>query len=196
MSHVRRGFLGGLLGSSLLAQLAGGRWGSVSYRSVRIRWTPRALAELDRWDASVEAVPPAALTEDGVWIPGRCSGAEPGSGEGVVDGGLLVRAPIGQARIVAPEPELTSGVVSAQCSANGTDLGVRRLFRCGLGEGALAAEPAPPGQPLAVRISEVPARPVRESVDLVERQLGTPLLPVDAVAAHLAVEAVYTPPGR
>lgn len=194
MGEARRGMLGGLLGSSLLGQLVGGRWGSVSYRSVRIRWTRPALEELDRFGAHVEAVPPAELTGDGVWIPGR--GCDDAGGSGVVDGGLVLRAPFGEVRIVAPEPELTTGVVSARCSISGADLGVQQLFRCGLSEGELDVEPAPPGRPLVARIGEVPARPVPESVELIERELGTSLLPAGVVAAHLAVEAVYTPPGR
>lgn len=72
MSTTRRMVLSAALATPLLAQFTGtasgatadDRWGTVSDGWVEVRWTAQAQAQLDRFEAVVEAVAPAQLVKD------------------------------------------------------------------------------------------------------------------------------------
>ncbi|UYQ65335.1 hypothetical protein [Streptomyces peucetius] len=77
---------------------------------------------------------------------------------------------------------------------NGVEAGHRSVFRCGLAEGLLTTGSAPVGQPLSVRLSEVPLRPTPELLEVYAATFGTPAFTAETVLAHVTAEGVYTPP--
>ncbi|MFC9653073.1 hypothetical protein ACFV9P_34515 [Streptomyces sp. NPDC059892] len=200
------------MAAPLLAQLTGTasaeaneKWGTISEGWVEVRWTGQVQAELDRLGAVVEAVAPAELVRDsngsGVRFPVRSGTGDPSlksppkaEGDGVLDGGVVVRTPQGQARAVNLRGVLRDGVASGECEVNGLDIGHRSVFRCGVSEGRLTTTDVPVGRPLKVRIDGVPLHPTPEALEVYTATFGTPALTADTVLAHVTAEGVYTPP--
>jgi len=140
MSTTRRMVLGAGLAAPLLAQFTGTasgtagdtKWGTISEAWVEVRWTPQAQAQLDRFEAVVEAVAPAELVKDSsgsaVRFPVRSGTGDPSvpnlpkaQGRGVLDGGVAVRTPSGNLRLVNLEGVLQEGSASGKCVVNGVD---------------------------------------------------------------------------
>ncbi|MDF3287743.1 hypothetical protein [Streptomyces silvisoli] len=215
MSTTRRMVLGAALTAPLLAQFAGtasasvadAKWGTVSDGWVEVRWTPQAQRQLDQFEAEVEAVAPARLVKDSrgsaMRFPVRSGSGDPSladvpraQGNGGLDGGIAVRTARGNFRVEKLESVLQDGVVSGTCVVNGVDLGHRSVFGCDLAEGRLTTDSVPPGQPMRVRIQEVPLRPTAELADAFAAAFGTPAFTTDTVLAHMTAEGLYTPPKR
>jgi hypothetical protein len=212
MSTTRRTVLGAAAAAPLLAQFTGtasaasdGKWGTVSDGWAEVRWTGQVRAELDRLGAVVEAVAPARLVRGSrgaaVRFPVRFGKGDPSlrhlpeaGGSGALEGGIAVRTPAGGFRVVNPESFLRDGVVSGKCTVNGVEVGHHSVFRCGLAEGLLTTGRAPVGQPLTVRIGEVPLRPTPELLEGYTATFGTPVFTADTVLAYVTAEGVYTPP--
>ncbi|MFF2850357.1 hypothetical protein ACFVT5_29080 [Streptomyces sp. NPDC058001] len=212
MNSNRRTVLGAALTAPLLAQFTGtasaaadGKWGTISDAWVEVRWTSRVQAELDRWEAVVEAVAPAELVKDAagaaVRFPVRSGKGDPSltnpakaEGDGVLDGGITVRTPRGNAQVVNLQSVLKDGLASGQCVLNGVDLGHRSVFRCALSEGLLTTGSVAVGQPLKVRIDKVPLHPTPEALAVYTATLGASAFAADTVLAYVTAEGVYTPP--
>ncbi|MDH6122554.1 hypothetical protein ABH930_006833 [Kitasatospora sp. GAS204A] len=213
MSTTRRVVLSAALAAPLLAQFTGtasgatadGKWGTVSDGWVEVRWTAQAQAQLDRFEAVVEAVAPAQLVRDSggsaVRFPVR-SGTGDASltnlpkaqGDGVLDGGVAVRTSSGTFQLVNLESVLQDGVASGKCVVNGVDVGHHAVVRCGLAEGLLTADTVPVGLPLKVQLSEVPLRATPELLEVYTATFGTPAFTADTVLAYVTAQGVYTPP--
>ncbi|MFE6054471.1 hypothetical protein ACFQ6N_27265 [Kitasatospora sp. NPDC056446] len=181
------------------------RLGSLSEGWVEVRWTPAAQAQLDRYQAVVEEIAPARMVHDergaAVRLPVRTAQGDPSTadpakahGDGSLDGGVTLRTSEGTFRIVNVAGALTDGVASGRCEVGGADMGHRSVFRCGLEEGTLTAEPAPPGQPVRVRVSQVPLRATQEVLDTLTTSFGPHPVTVDTVLAYVTAEGLYTPP--
>ncbi|MFJ2196701.1 hypothetical protein [Streptomyces violaceusniger] len=215
MSATRRTVLGTALAGPLLGHLAGtaagadknDRFGTISEGWVEVRWTPQAQAQLDRFQATVQAIAPARLIEDkagtAIRFPVRTATGDPAltnlpkaQGSDRLDGGVVVRTPMGEFRVTELESVLESGQTSGRCAVNGAQTSMQSLFICGAGEGRLVAQPVPAGQPLKVRISDVPLRPTPESLSAFTTAFGAPAVTTDTVMAYVTGEGVYTPPGR
>ncbi|SDM54120.1 hypothetical protein [Allokutzneria albata] len=213
MGTTRRTLLGGALTAPFLAHFTATavsatpneKWGSVSDAWVEIRWTRHAQAQLDRFQATVAAVAPAKLVKDADGIamrfPVRTATGDPSlarlaqaQGSGRLDGGVIVRAPSGEARVVNLESVLTDGMISGKCTVNGIEGGAQSVCRCDLAKGRLVAAPVPPGQPMKIRITGVPVRPTEQSLKAFTEALGAPPFTVDTVMGHLTAEGTYTPP--
>ncbi|MFG2626432.1 hypothetical protein [Streptomyces sp. NPDC048473] len=212
MSTNRRTVLGAALAAPLLAQFTGTasaaadeKWGTISEGWVEVRWTEQVQAELDRLGAVVEAVAPAELIKDhsgsAVRFPVRSGKGDPSlkslpkaEGDGVLDGGIAVRTPAGNARVVSLQSALKDGLASGKCVVNGVDIGHRSVFRCVLSEGLLTTGNVPVGQPLKVRINKVPLHATPELLEVYAATFGRPVFTADTVLAHVTAEGVYTPP--
>ncbi|MFJ6570800.1 hypothetical protein ACIQNU_25625 [Streptomyces sp. NPDC091292] len=214
MTANRRTVLGAALTAPLLAQFTGTasaaadeKWGTISDAWVEVRWTTQVQAELDRWEAVVEAVAPAELVKDGggtaVRFPVRSGQGDPSlanpakaSGDGVLDGGITVRTPKGNAQVVNLQSVLKDGLASGKCVLNGVDLGHRSVFRCAVSEGSLTTGTAAVGKPLKVRIDKVPLHATPEALAVYTATLGASAsaFTADTVLAYVTAEGVYTPP--
>jgi hypothetical protein len=215
MGTTRRAALSGMLAVPLLVQSTttalgatpNDKFGTVSKGWVEIRWTPQVQAQLERVGARVEPVAPAELVKDrdgmGLRFPVRSGAGDPAltslthaQGSGILDGGLVAHTPTGEIRIAALEGVLRDGLASGTWTVNGMSVSMPSMFRCGPGEGRVAAEPAPPGQPITIKLSGMPVRPTQESLNAFAQAFGGSGFTVDTVLAHITAEAVYTPPGR
>jgi hypothetical protein len=212
MSTTRRMVLGAGMAAPLLAQFAGmasaaadDKWGTVSDGWVEVRWAQQAQTQLDRFEAVVEAVAPAQLVKDSrgaaVRFPVRSGSGDPSlanvpeaKGSGGLDGGIAMRTSRGNFRVVNLESVVQDGVASGTCVINGFEVGHRSVFRCGLAEGLLTTERVPLGQPMKVRLQEVPLRPTAELVEAFATAFGAPSFTTDTVLAHVTAEGLYTPP--
>lgn len=212
MSTDRRTVLGAALAAPLLAQFTGAasaaadeKWGTISEGWVEVRWTEQVQAELDRLGVVVEAVAPAELVKDSrgsaVRFPVRSGKGDPSlkslpkaEGDGVLDGGIAVRTPTGNARVVNLRGVLRDGLASGKCEVNGVEVGHRSVFRCAVSEGLLTTGDVPVGQPLKVRINKVPLHPTAEALEVYTATFGAPAFTADTVLAHVTAEGVYTPP--
>ncbi|UJW28466.1 hypothetical protein L3Q67_24630 [Saccharothrix sp. AJ9571] len=213
MSTTRRTLLGGLLAAPMLAALAKtasgesaqAGWGTVSEGWAELRKTKESHDALERVGASIEPVAPATLVVSdagkAVRFPARAATGDPSltdlsraQGYSQVDGGLILRTPKGEFRLAELDAGLENGVVSARYRLDDVEAGVLPLFRCALAEGTLLAEPAPPGQPLEIWLTEVPCRPTPEALDALEALLGSKVFTPDTVVARLNAAGVYTPP--
>ncbi|MGV4989122.1 hypothetical protein ACVB8X_43065 [Streptomyces sp. NRAIS4] len=213
MSTTRRSMLSAALTAPLLAQFTGtasgatadGTLGTLSDGWVEARWTPQAQEQLDRLHAVVEAVAPAQLVKDArgsaVRFPVRSSQGDPSlvnppkaHGAGMLDGGLTVRTATGTFQVTDISGLLQDGLAAGKCAVNGVDVAHGSVFRCDLAEGLLTTDSAPLGQPMKVRLAEVPLRPTPESVQAFAAALGAPTFTVDTVLAYVTAEGVYTPP--
>jgi hypothetical protein len=207
--------LGGALVAPLLAQFGttalgatpDDKWGTISDGWIEIRWTPPAQAQLDRSEATVAAIAPANLIKDqhgmGIRFPVLSGAGDPAltnlsraQGSGSLDGGLVVRTPTGEVRATRLEATMGGGQVSGKCTVNGIDVGVQSVFDCGLDAGRLAVESAPAGEPIMIRLADVPARPTQEAVDTFASVLGAPGFTTDTVLAYVTAECRYHPPQR
>ncbi|GAB2789749.1 hypothetical protein GCM10027199_77040 [Amycolatopsis magusensis] len=205
--------LGGLLAAPLLVALtktASGDpvragWGTVSQGWVELRKTQEGHDALERVGASIEPIAPATLVVSdagkAVRFPARAATGDPSltnpslaQGQGQVDGGLILRTSNGEFRLAELDAGLENGVVSAKYRLDDVEAGVLPMFRCALEEGTLLAEPAPPGQPLEIRLAEVPCRPTPEALQALEAMLGSKVFTPDTVVARLNAAGVYTPP--
>ncbi|MDH6708776.1 hypothetical protein P3T27_005522 [Kitasatospora sp. MAA19] len=215
MSTTRRTVLSGALAAPLLARFTGSAadatpndddtWGTISDGWVEIRWTPQAQAQLDRFEATVEAIAPARLVKDSQGValrfPLRSGAGDPSptdlpqaQGNGLLDGGVTVRTPTVRLQVTSLNGTLQDGQAFGTCVVNGVDVGMRSVFRCGLTEGALAADPAPPGRPLTLRLSGAPLRPSGEALEAFASAFGEAAFTADTVLAHVTAEGRYTPP--
>jgi hypothetical protein len=156
---------------------------------------------LDRF----EAVAPAQLVKDSggsaVRFPVRSATGDPSltnlpeaQGDGVLDGGVAVRAQSGTFQLVDLESVLQDGAASGKCVVNGFDVGHHSVVRCGLAEGLLTADSVPLGQPTKVQLSAVPLRATPELLEAYTATFGTPAFTADTVLAYVTAEGVYTPP--
>ncbi|MEE1928638.1 hypothetical protein V1J52_10600 [Streptomyces sp. TRM 70351] len=200
------------MAAPLLAQFAGAAsaaaddtWGTVSDGWVEIRWTGQVREEMDRLGAVVEAVAPARLVTDtrgtAVRFPVRAGKGDPSvrrlsdvEGDSALEGGITVSTPRGEFRIVALHGVLRDGVASGRCTANGVEVGHRSVFRCGLDEGSLTTSGAPAGQPLRVRVSEVPLHATPELMEAYVATFGEPVFTAGTLLGYVTAEGVYTPP--
>jgi hypothetical protein len=212
MSATRRSVLGSAMAASLLGQFMGasgaaaaGTLGTVSDGWVEVRWTQQAQALLDRFQAVVEAVAPARLVQDAqgraIRFPVRSGQGNPSPenppkarGDGRLDGGFQVRTPDGTVRVTDLEAVLQDGLASGTCVVNGVHVGHRSVVRPDLGEGALTTRNVPRGEPMEVRLTDIPLRPTQELVDTFASTFGEADFTTDTVLAHVTAEGVYTPP--
>ncbi|MER7767436.1 hypothetical protein [Kitasatospora sp. NPDC096140] len=182
-----------------------GRLGTVTEGWVEVRWTAEAQAQLDRYKAVVEAIAPARLVRNdrgtAVRLPVRSAEGDPSPadlpkahGEGALDGGVTLSTSEGTFRVVNLAGAIEDGLASGRCEVGGADMGHRSAFRCGLAEGKLTADPVPAGQPMKVRLSEVPLRATQEVLDALTASCGPHSVTVDTVLAYVTAEGVYTPP--
>ncbi|MGW1158565.1 hypothetical protein ACWD48_10120 [Streptomyces sp. NPDC002519] len=215
MSTTRRGVLGAAMSAPLLARFTQtataastpATWGTFSDGWVEVRWTPQAQTQLDRFGAVVEAIAPAQLIKDArgsaVRFPLRSGAGDPSlaslpdaQGTGLLGGGLAVRTATGRFQVTSLESVLHNGQASGTCVVNGADLGHRSVFRCGLAEGRLLADPVPPGRPLPLRLRDLPLRPTSESLEAFATAFGASGFTLGTVLAYVSAEGVYTPPPK
>ncbi|MBV8930969.1 MAG: hypothetical protein JOZ47_10770 [Kutzneria sp.] len=218
MSVTRRtvlsGALGGALAAPFLAQFGGtafgatpnATWGTVSSGWVELRYSSEALAQFDHLHAVVEHIAPAtAITENGTTVGARfpihsatgnpaLTNLPQAEGNALLDGGVMVRAPMGQFTFTQLRPTLDNELASCTYTVNGVESSGQSLLRCGASQGRLLAHPVPAGQPLSIRIERVPVYPTTESLAAFASAFGTPTFTVDTVLAYLTAEAVYNPP--
>jgi hypothetical protein len=185
-------------------------WGTLSEGYVDIWLTPQSKRQLDLYQATVTPIAPATMLTDGdrvgVRFPARSgTGAlsldnlPRSRGTGLADGGLAIQAPMGRFELTQLQPTLGDELASGRCLVNGVESGGESLLRYDLGAGRLLADPVPAGQPLKVRVEEVPVYPTPEALEAFKTAVGTPPLgaPVftlDTVVAHVTAEGVYVPP--
>ncbi|QNP75371.1 hypothetical protein IAG44_42205 [Streptomyces roseirectus] len=213
MDTSRRSVLGAVMAAPLLAQFTGapdavaddGSLGTVSEASAVVRWTPLGELLLGRFGATVSAVEPATLGEDGksVRFPvasgeGDPSLVNPGQahGNGRLAGGVEIRVPEATVRVTELQGFLRDGVAWGTCVVNGLDVGHKAAVRPGLDAGVLQVESVPLGKPMKVKVTDVPLRPTPELVAALATTLGTDEITVDSVLAQVTAEGVYTPPAK
>lgn len=208
----RRNILGAALVAPLMAQFAdsasaapaAAALGKVSDAWLEVRWTPEAQTVLDQFQAKVEAVAPAQLVTDAkgsaVRFPVRVGQGEPSltnpaaaHGDGGLDGGVTVRTPDGSAQLTGLTGLLKDGQASGKAIVNGVEVGHPAVCRAGLAEGVLTTDPALPGQPTKIRVTDVPLRPTPELVQVYTATFGDPPFTTDTVLAHVSGEGLYTP---
>lgn len=213
MSATRRGALGVALAAPLLARFTGtaaadaapGGLGTISDGWVEVRWTPQAQAQLDRFEAVVEAAAPARLLTDsqgsGVWFPVRFGAGDPSPAEpakaqggGGLDGGVVVRTPTGTFRLTDLRSDLQGELASGKCAVNGIDVMHGSVFQCGLAEGVLTTDTVPPGEPMTIRLAEMPLRPTSGLLDMYAATFGAPAFTTDTVLGYVTAQGVYNPP--
>ncbi|MFF4038172.1 hypothetical protein [Streptomyces sp. NPDC001816] len=182
MSTTRRGILGAALAGPLLGQFAGGSshaaaagsLGTISDGWIEIRWTPQAQALLDKFQAVVEAVAPAQLVTDArgsaLRFPVRSGEGDPSMtnlagahGDGALDGGFAVRTSNGHFRVTELRGGMQDGLVSGKALVNGMEVGHSAAYRPALAEGRLTNNSVPLGQPMKIRLADVPLRPTPRS---------------------------------
>lgn len=213
MSTTRRTILGGALAAPFLAYSAGtasgaspnATWGTVSGGHVDIWWTSQAQRQLDLSQATVTPIAPATALRDGtrrgVRFPIR-SGTGPLSlddlsqaqGTGLLDGGLVIRTLTGQFEITQLQPAVDSGVASGTYHVNGVEGSGQSLLRYDAAAGRLLADPVRAGQPLPIRLEDVPVYATPESLEAFTSAYGPPPFDLHTPVAHASGETVYTPP--
>jgi hypothetical protein len=211
MSATRRNVLGAALASPLLAQFAGTasaadeKYGTVSDGWVEVRWSKPVQAELDRMGAVVEAVAPAEMVKSSggpaVRFPVRSGKGNPSltklpeaKGSGTLDGGVSVRAPLGNVRLTDLESALKDELASGKCEVNGLTVEHPLVLRCGVDKGKLSTDKVPVGQPLKVRLSEVPLYATPEMLKAYTATFGPPPFSADTVLGYVTAAGTYTPP--
>jgi hypothetical protein len=229
VTTTRRTILSGALAAPFLVHLPGTAsattektWGTASDAWVEIRWSPNAYAQLARYSATLKPIAPATWVVDrgkrvGVRFPVRSGTGDPSlhdprlaRGTGELDGGLLIRTPTRQVEFAGVRPTLEHEVMSGMCTVNGVENSRQALLRCDSSRGRLLATPVPAGQPLPVRIENVPVYPTPETLEAITSALHTsPLrldngeridldaalpLGVDTIVGYATAEAVYHPP--
>ncbi|TWV32551.1 hypothetical protein FRZ03_33210 [Streptomyces misionensis] len=211
MSATRRSVLGAAMAAPLLAQFTGtaaadtAGLGTVSDGWIEVRWTERAQALLDRFQAVVEPVAPARLVEDAkgkaIRFPVRSGQGDPAladpqraHGDARLGGGVQVRTPDATVRVTDLEGVLRDGLASGKAVANGVEVGHRAVVRPEWHEGVLRTESVPLGEPMRVRIADVPLRPTPEMVEAFAGTFGKADFTTATVLGHVTAEGVYTPP--
>lgn len=181
-------------------------WGTVSSGWAEVRWTPEAKAQLDKFNATMEPIAPATWVKDGgrnvgIRFPAHSATGDPSlddvrnaQGRGQLDGGVRLRTLSGQFEFNQARPELASQLFSGTCSVNGVEYGGQSLVRCDVDQARVLADPVPAGQPLTIRVADVPLRLTAESREAIISALGQAIFDVDTVLGHASGEAVYTPP--
>ncbi|MBT2425992.1 hypothetical protein AMK21_24740 [Streptomyces sp. CB00316] len=211
MSATRRNVLGAALAAPLLAQFAGTasaadeKYGTVSDGWVEVRWSHPVQAELDRMGAVVEAVAPAEMVKSSggpaVRFPVRSGKGDPSltklpkaKGNGALDGGVSVRSPLGNVLLTDLEGALKDELASGKCKVNGLAVEHTSALRCGAEKGKLSTDKVPVGQPLKVRLSEVPLYATAEMLEAYTATFGTSTFSEDTVLGYVTVTGTYTPP--
>jgi hypothetical protein len=213
MSTTRRTVLGGALTAPLLAHFTGtasgdtqdASYGRISRGSLEFYWSPQTQAQLDLHGVTVTAVAPARFVTNkgrrGVLFPIRSATGDPAlsnvpqaRGSGEVDGGMVARTPTGKFEFTQMQCTLEDELIFGKCLVNGIESARQSLLRCDSGQGRLLAAPVPPGQPLTVRIEEVPVYPTPESLEAFTTAFGTSPFTPKTVLGHGTIEAEYIPP--
>jgi len=215
MSTTRRGALGAAIAAPLLTRFTGtasadaapDAFGRISDGWVEVRWTRQAQAQLDRFGAVVEAVSPARLVTDAhgsaVRFPVRTGAGDPSladlpkaQGDGALSGGIAIRTAGGTFQLTDLRSDLDGETASAKVLVNGIETTHGSAVRCGLAEGALTTETVRPGQPMKVRLADVPLRLTPELVTMYTAAFGAPDFTADTVLAQLTAEGTYHPPTK
>lgn len=216
MSTTRRGALGAALTAPLLARFTGTAFaeseatgtstlGTISDGWVEVHWTAQTQAQLDHFNAVVEAVAPAQLVSTaqghGVRFPVRSGSGDPSlenvskaQGGGALDGGIVVRTPDGTFKLTGLRSDLRGGLTSGKCAVNGVEIGHGSVFECALSDARLSTEDVPPGQPMRVQLAEVPLRATPALMEVYAATFGEPKFTTDTVLGHVTAEGVYNPP--
>ncbi|MCX2971698.1 MULTISPECIES: hypothetical protein [Streptomyces] len=211
MSATRRSVLGAALAAPLLAQFAetasaaDEKYGTVSDGWVEVRWSETVQAELNRLGAVVEAVAPAELvtSADGpaVRFPVRSGKGDPSlaklpkaKGGGALDGGVSVRTSLGNVRLTGLESALKDELLSGKGEVNGFTVEHPSVLRCGVEKGKLFTDKVPVGEPLQVRLSEVPLYATPEMLEAYTATYGASTFSADTVLGYVTVTGTYTPP--
>jgi hypothetical protein len=180
-------------------------WGTVSDGYVDLWPTSRSQRQLDLWRATMTPIAPATALTDGsrkgVRFPIRSgTGALPlnnlsqTQGTGLLDGGMMIRTLTGQFKIAKLQPAIENGQTSGTYQLNSVESSGQSLLRYDAGAGRLLAEPAPAGQPLNVRIEDVPVYPTPESLEALRSAVGASPFNLNTIVAHATAEFVYIPP--
>jgi hypothetical protein len=213
MSTTRRTVLGGALTAPLLAHLTGtasgdtqdATYGHVSRGALEFYWSPQTQTHLGLLGATVTAVAPARFVTNkgrkGILFPIRSGTGDPAlsnppqaRGSGEADGGLVARTSTGKFEFTRMQCTLEDELISGKCLVNGVESARQSLLRCDSSKGRLLAAPVPPGQPLTVRIEEVPVYPTTESLEAFTTAFGTSPFTPDTILGHATIEAEYIPP--
>jgi hypothetical protein len=214
MSTTRRTILSGALAAPFLAQFAGTAssetsdptWGTLSGGWGEIRWTPEAEAQLDQFNATMEPIAPATwVTDDGrnvgVRFPASSGTGDPSlsdvrnaHGQGQLEGGVRLQTSTGRFEFNQGRLELANQLFSGTCELNGVEYSGQSLMRCDVEQAHVLADPVPAGQPLTIRVVDVPVRLTEQSRDVITAALGSVVFDVDTVLGYASAEAVYTPP--
>ena len=172
---------------------------------VRIDWTEDALAQLKRFGGTPFAVAPAEIVgsvdNPSVRLPLR-SAQVTGSfadGAGEVDGGFGVQN--GEHRVVLENITRGNGDPRAfgERTVDGRKYPKAPVSTGDVSEGRVTvdpgrpATPTSPGKPTVVRVTGIPLRPTRETLDALREVLGDPLFALGAVIAHVSGEGRYQP---
>jgi hypothetical protein len=179
--------------------------GTISGEWVELWWTPKTRKQLDLFSAEVMPVAPATSVTDngrnGVHFPVR-SGAgalsltelSQARGSGQADGGLVVRTGMWRFEVARLRASLENQLVSGEYTLNGVESGGQSLLRCDSSQGRLVADPVPAGEPLTIRVEDVPLYATPELLEALETALGTSPFGAKDVLAEARATFVYAPP--
>ncbi|RKT54182.1 hypothetical protein [Saccharothrix australiensis] len=211
MTIKRRVFLAGALAAPLFGQLQA--QASALGRSVvtleegwvRIDWTDAALARLEQFGGTPFAVAPARMVGDparhSVRLPLRSALVDGAftDGQGEVDGGFGVRTDEHRVVLEAITRESGDPRAHGERTVDGRAYPKAPVSTGDVGEGrvvvqpGLPAAPSLPGRPTVVRVSDIPVRPTRETLEVFEDVLGDPVFTLGTVIAHVSGEGSYRP---
>lgn len=175
---------------------------------VEIVWTPLAQVGMDRHEITVEPIAPAeSIERDGRrglrfplhTVQGDPSLAAPAhaQGTGTAEGGFVVRHASTVVRVTRLEGDVRDERLSGRYMVNEVDAGMRPVFMWRVAEGDLSVVPGAPGEPVALKMSDLPVRMTSEMLDLMAasaRSYDLPSLSTDTVVAHVTAQGRFVPP--
>lgn len=209
MGVSRRSVLSGVVAAPVLVQAAstpaaaaaasgqsGGGW-------VEIWPTPQTLAQLDQIGATVEAIAPAELVQrpdgsTGLRMPVTSALGDPSlldpalaQGNGALDGGIVVRNAHGTVQFTQFDGAVQGGQLSGHCQANNEDQTLQPVLTWHTADLHITLIPGQLGEPLTLRVSDLPVYPTAESIDAFTRVFGTPIFTTGTVMAHINAQGAY-----
>lgn len=207
MNVSRRSVLGGALAAPVLATAAtaadadtSGVTGRGEDGWIEILWTPPAKTEIDRLGITMEPIAPATSVKRngrlGMRFPLHSVQGDPSSpnparaqGTGAAAGGFVFRHDFTEVRVTRLEGVIRDERMSGRYMVNGVETGVQPMFRWRAEEGDLSVVPGALGEPVSMKVSDLPVRMTPEMLDLITasaaRRYDFSGISADTVVAHV-----------
>lgn len=169
-------------------------------------WTPEAQTAMDLL-GTLDAIAPAELVEcDGrrglrfpVAAQGDPSAASPDRAQltGTCDGGFVARNASTELRVTQLRGDIRNQELSARYMLNDVDSGMQPMFVWRATEGDFSVIPGAPGEPVQLKMSDLPVRLTSAMLDLITasaRAYNLPTLTTDTVVGYLTAQGRFAAP--